>query len=44
MTSGDSDWPTKTFAAAHSDSTLETPITFSIAPPSQRTISCMMLR
>jgi len=44
ITSGDSDWPTKMFAAAQSDSTLEVPITFSIAPPTQRTTSCMTPR
>jgi hypothetical protein len=44
MTSGDSDWPTKTLAAAQSDSTFDTPMTFSIAPPSQRTTSCMIPR
>ena len=44
MTSGDSLWPTKMFAAAHSDSTFDTPITHSIAPPTQRTTNCMMPR
>ena len=29
------------FAAAHSDSTLLTPTTFSIAPPTQRTMNCI---
>ena len=35
MTSGDSDWPTKMFAAAPRLSTLVIPVTFWIAPPTQ---------
>ena len=44
MTNGLSDWPTKMFAAAPSDSTRVTPVTMRIAPPTHLMISCMIPR